>query len=100
MNIRSTAVMVSLLFSIVGCGETSRDYMPDSIAGMSLLLPPDEDYSAWIDRGPHYMNDLGTTKCRDVDWYSADACRMADYVNRSNQMFAGKVPTFTREKSH
>jgi hypothetical protein len=99
-RMKSHSILICLLFIVSGCSEVARDYMPDSMAGMSLLLPPDEDYSVWSDKGAYYMNSLGNIKCSDADWYSADAYRMADYVNRSNQKFDGKVPRFTREKAH
>ena len=84
-RMKSHSILICLLFIVSGCSEVARDYMPDSMAGMSLLLPPDEDYSVWSDKGAYYMNDLGATKCSDMDWYSADAYRMAAYVNQAYQ---------------
>ena len=79
--------------------------MPDSMAGMSLLLVSldgKEDYSKWTDKGAYYMNDLGTTKCTDMTWYSRDAYRMAAYVNRWNQREGGfmGIPVFSMDKAH
>ena len=101
-RMKSHSILICLLFIVSGCSEVARDYMPDSMAGMSLLLPPDEDYSVWSDKGAYYMNDLGTTKCSDIDWYSADAYRMAAYVNRWNQRKKGVmgIPIFAKEKAH
>jgi len=81
----SAILALGLALTACGLDSTAKNYMPDSMAGISLLLAPDENYSAWTDKGAYYMNDLGATKCSDMDWYSADAYRMAAYVNQAYQ---------------
>ena len=98
----SAILALGLALTACGLDSTAKNYMPDSMAGGSLHLLPDGNYSAWTDKGAYYMNDLGATKCSDMDWYSADAYRMAAYVNRWNQRKKGVmgIPIFAKEKAH